>query len=314
MQLMPDVAEVPFSSSPPLIIDAMACTTASKIKEAKSIVIERFATRKITYVISRGEDNKHKKGPRKMLYKIIKVGDMPIAKVLLYTGDHAFVSFNDIDRTKKLLLEFYKFGPNCQTYECLWSVLMYAKAGGQEAPNEPTGENRKMFASPSTIEEVGAAPGLEPSSWSGQPASNVVSQRLPDYSNNSSLPSGSGSNRDIDPPQPAEQTTQSAFPTDARERQKAREKDDKEKGIVRKINKLKKVVEDHYDDCGESVDCLLKELRALGDSEEVFLTVSNYVHKELPDLHLPTLTEASFFTGKRPIRDTDPRYVYCVNV
>ena len=51
-----------------------------------------------------------------------------------------------------------------------------------------------------------------------------------------------------------------AYPTDSRERQKAKEKADKEKGIVRVVKKKKKHVEEHYDDCGESLDSLTKDL------------------------------------------------------
>ena len=48
-----------------------------------------------------------------------------------------------------------------------------------------------------------------------------------------------------------------AFPTDAKEREKERKKRLQEQGIEVKVKKKTKVVEDHYDDCGEDLSCLL---------------------------------------------------------
>ena len=53
-----------------------------------------------------------------------------------------------------------------------------------------------------------------------------------------------------------------AFPTDSRERRKAREKEAKEKGETILVKKKQFRVEDHFDDCGEDVSQLERELRS----------------------------------------------------
>ena len=50
-----------------------------------------------------------------------------------------------------------------------------------------------------------------------------------------------------------------AYPTEARERQKKREKKAKEKGETLAVKKRKKYVEDHHDDCGEDISSIAKE-------------------------------------------------------
>jgi hypothetical protein len=59
--------------------------------------------------------------------------------------------------------------------------------------------------------------------------------------------------------------TQIAYPTDAKEREKARRQADKEAGVERVVQKRKKVIEDHYDDCGD-------DLSSLHDAEVVGLS------------------------------------------
>ena len=54
-----------------------------------------------------------------------------------------------------------------------------------------------------------------------------------------------------------------AYPTDSRERQKAKEKKDKEAGIERVVVKKFKKVEDHYDDCGDCLDSIVTDVNAL---------------------------------------------------
>ena len=46
---------------------------------------------------------------------------------------------------------------------------------------------------------------------------------------------------------------QPSFPTDAKEREKERRKLEKEQGIEHKVVKRKKIMEDHYDDCGDDL-------------------------------------------------------------
>ena len=50
--------------------------------------------------------------------------------------------------------------------------------------------------------------------------------------------------------------THDAYPTDAKEREKNRRKQEKEAGIERVVKKRKKIMEDHYDDCGEDLSSL----------------------------------------------------------
>ena len=53
---------------------------------------------------------------------------------------------------------------------------------------------------------------------------------------------------------------QIAFPTEARERQKAREKRAKETGVTLNIQKRKKIVENHCDDCGDDISSIVKDI------------------------------------------------------
>ena len=47
-----------------------------------------------------------------------------------------------------------------------------------------------------------------------------------------------------------------AYPTDAKEREKERRKKEKEQGIERVVQKRKKIMEDHHDDCGDDLSSL----------------------------------------------------------
>ena len=53
-----------------------------------------------------------------------------------------------------------------------------------------------------------------------------------------------------------------AYPTDGRERQKKKENTDKEQGIEKVVKKKDKIVEDHYDDCGDCLDSITTNLDA----------------------------------------------------
>ena len=55
---------------------------------------------------------------------------------------------------------------------------------------------------------------------------------------------------------------QVAYPTEARERQKAREKRAKEKGVTNNVQKRKKFVEDHFDDCGDDISSIVENIYA----------------------------------------------------
>ena len=51
-----------------------------------------------------------------------------------------------------------------------------------------------------------------------------------------------------------------AFPTEEREAAKERKKKDKEAGIERTVRKRKKIVEDHFDDCGEDLSSIVPDV------------------------------------------------------
>ena len=53
---------------------------------------------------------------------------------------------------------------------------------------------------------------------------------------------------------------QVAYPTEARERQKAREKRAKETGVTLSVQKRKKHVENHFDDCGDDISSIVKNI------------------------------------------------------
>ena len=55
-------------------------------------------------------------------------------------------------------------------------------------------------------------------------------------------------------------TSDTPFPTDSKERQNEQKKRDKEAGIERVVIKKRKIIEDHHDDCGESLDSLTGDI------------------------------------------------------
>jgi hypothetical protein len=75
---------------------------------------------------------------------------------------------------------------------------------------------------------------------------------------------------------------------DAKEREKAKRQADKEAGVERVAQKRKKVMEDHYHDCGDSVDGVSKDAqRAEGYS---------YDGGELLDEHVDSHSHLHFST------------------
>ena len=68
-----------------------------------------------------------------------------------------------------------------------------------------------------------------------------------------------------------------------REREKARRKAEKEAGIERPVQKRKKVMEDHYDDCGDDMSSLHLEDEASGPSNLCYEhndILSDYEHEQ----------------------------------
>ena len=76
---------------------------------------------------------------------------------------------------------------------------------------------------------------------------------------------------------------QAAYPTDAKEREKARRKAEKEAGVEKVVQKRKKIMEDHFDDCGEDLSSLHLEDEAEGPVNfcyEHFDIMSNEEHEQ----------------------------------
>ena len=55
---------------------------------------------------------------------------------------------------------------------------------------------------------------------------------------------------------PLQASDRSSFPTEAKERERDRRRQEKEQGIEREVVKRKKVCEDHYDDCGDDLSSI----------------------------------------------------------
>ena len=53
-----------------------------------------------------------------------------------------------------------------------------------------------------------------------------------------------------------QQQTASVFPTDSKEREKQKDAKNKEKGIEKVVKRKPKIIERHYDDCGDDLSFL----------------------------------------------------------
>ena len=91
---------------------------------------------------------------------------------------------------------------------------------------------------PAPTQMLCCPPGLAPASA----LCTSGSQQSPDSAQTQTTVEGS---------QSAELHKASAFPTDAKEREKNRRKAEKEQGIERVVQKRMEIMEDHYDDCGD---------------------------------------------------------------
>ena len=82
------------------------------------------------------------------------------------------------------------------------------------------------------------------------------SQQTPDSAVTQGSPRGSGYTE-----------PQAAYPTDSKEKEKARRKAEKEAGIERPVQRRQKVMEDHYDDCGDDLSSLqIEEIVGLSNT------------------------------------------------
>ena len=133
-------------------------------------------------------------------------------------------------------------------------------AGSASRPGRPLAPGLEKPEYPQSCAEIGVPLSSAPQrgnlglSEEGFP-SNTHDQTVAEVSGESGFPDNT--------------TTQSCLPTASRERQKAKEKSDKEAGITKTKPKSKKVVEAHYDDCGDSLDGLNLALFA-GADQDIF--------------------------------------------
>ena len=110
-----------------------------------------------------------------------------------------------------------------------------------ERLNPEEAANARLLVTAPTLCRSAPQTGTEPQ----QTPDSAHAQKTPEQNPESSIPSI---------PKPS--TKQVAFPTDAKEREKARRKDEKERGIETVVKKRKKVMEDHHDDCGDDLSSL----------------------------------------------------------
>ena len=92
-------------------------------------------------------------------------------------------------------------------------------------------------------------PSIDPSPPTG-PAGPTGAQRTLDSSHNNPRASPKTRQQDNNLSEGQSADSQVAFPTESKEREKARRKREKELGIERTVKKKLKIVEEHYDDCG----------------------------------------------------------------
>ena len=279
-----------------LICEPNLLNSTRQYAEARSHIKSKVDTQTPCCILVEGEEAKGKNDPRKQIYKVNVIGKMPIIKFPIHNQKNVYVSHNMHSQMKEVFKEVGKIPTDERTYESIKNTIMSVSARrvrSKHAPAESdnpasTGDPSTEGQSPSVSTQKECTTGEAPNESSAS-----VPQELPD-SNLEQVGDAQDQNNSHDV------TADHAFPTTARERQKAKEKADKAKGIVRVVNKIKKHVEDHYDDCGESVDGLIKSLRKLGDTEEVFLVTKDEPEEDLPTLYFTDVVETSFFTGHRP--------------
>jgi hypothetical protein len=73
----------------------------------------------------------------------------------------------------------------------------------------------------------------------------------------------------------------SAYPTDAKEKDKAKKKADKEAGIERQAQRRKKVMEDHYYDCGDDLSSFMMPEASVGHATSAMIPTTTYLKKTM---------------------------------
>ena len=106
------------------------------------------------------------------------------------------------------------------------------------------------------------------------PSDSLEAQDGPDSSHNASEDCGRALPEATSAPLVAQPlpSKAAAYPTDARERQKQREKQAKESGTPLQVKKKHKHVEEHYDDCGDDISSLHQELETYVLEDIMFTT------------------------------------------
>ena len=97
-----------------------------------------------------------------------------------------------------------------------------------------------------------------------------------------------------------------AYPTDARERQKKREKLAKERGEEKSVKKRKKYVEDHYDDCGDDIS-------SIADERQINLLVCEDSEDDDPTDQVDASYLAYMFWGSEMERTISPPPSVCTS-
>ena len=213
------------------VIESMLCNTAQSVSVTRSLVADRAACGFPTFVLSHGPESNKRDGARKRLYKFNVASKMPVVKIPLADGNMAYLTHNTNQyKVRDTIKKFEKFEAQSRTYADLLELLSGVKWPKDSSATGNSGSNQ--VDSPS----VAAS------------SKGATSQRLPDSQLPSRTPPGLGTDPELEEESykclPCEEDTVPVFPTEARERQKEKEKSDKEKGIVRKVNKIKKHVGD----------------------------------------------------------------------
>ena len=230
------------------IFDITETEKSVELKSLRKQVHDRCKASLPTIVCAVGSDSNKKSSAKRNLYKVVLPGPMRTIRLTNVNGETIFVSSNCPDRVGQVAHEFKRLPKAKCTVRTLIELVggklvkdeqpppglqLETKAPLSEVcPDRSRCEHRKLpdCTSKEPIDELNESPSDE--------ALRLAKQ--------------AHDNDDEDP------DLAFAFPTESRERQKLREKHDKEKGITREKNKVKKHVEEHFDDCGNDLCSLLE--------------------------------------------------------
>ena len=253
------------SECPCHVFDVTEYNNKLYLADVRAIVKSRTFYKVPIFVIGEGVHSNRKESMKNRVYSCVNPSE---TKQFRLTGSNGSTIYMNVSKSlsNHELVHRYRKMRQVDRSKMIEDIIRSFKARHVQA------DSRKLDApegSPSRHLEVDCdschkhdispPPGL-----SDSPVEAQVSQSMPDYN----LKATDQQNKNV---QFGETVTTAetapAFPTDSRERAKVKEKSDKEKGIVREIKKVKKYVEEHFDDCGEDLSCLLKD-----DPTVTFLT------------------------------------------